>query len=55
MRLFTSGHKWHLFKYFEALNIDFSVVILCIFEDTCTVLELPFHVELNGFCPNSVY
>ena len=37
------------------LNDSFSVVSLYIFEETWILLELLFHTELNGLCPNSVY
>ena len=50
--LFTSGQKWQLFKHFKPRDGSFSVVTLYISEET---LESPFHAELNGHCPNSVY
>ena len=50
-----SGEKWRLFEHFKPLNNSFSVVNLYIFEETYILLELPFHMELNGLCPNSVY
>ena len=37
---------------FKPLNDSFSVISL---EEIYILLELPFHTELNGFCPNSVY
>ena len=50
-----SGQKWQLFEHFKPLNDSFSVVRLYIFEETCILLESPFHTELNDLCPNSVY
>ena len=50
-----SGQKRQLFECFKPLNNSFSVVSLYIFEETYILLESPFHTELNGFCPNSVY
>ena len=52
---FTSGQKWPLFKHFKPLNNPFSVINLYIFEETCIVLESPFHSELNGFYFNFVH
>ena len=31
------------------------ILPLDIFEEIYTLLELPFHAELNGLCSNSVY
>ena len=50
-----SGQKRELFEHFKTLNDSFSVVGLYILEETYILIELPFHVELNGRCPNSVY
>ena len=50
-----SGQKRQLFECFKPLNNSFSVVSLYIFKETYILLESPFHTELNGFCPNSVY
>ena len=50
-----STQKQQLLKRFKPLSDSFSVVSLYIFELTYLLLELPFHVELNGLCPNSVY
>ena len=33
----------------------FTTIIPYIFEETCILLELPFHAELNGLYLNSVY
>ena len=54
-RLFTSVQKQQLFKHFKTTNDSFSVVSHCILDETCILLESPFHVELNGLCPNPVY
>ena len=54
-RLFTSGQKRLLVKRFKSLIGSFSVSSLLIFEETYILLESPFHAELNGVCPNSVY
>ena len=50
-----SVKKQQLFKHFKTINGSFSVVSICIFEETCILLELPFHADLNGLCPNAVY
>ena len=47
--------KRQLFERFKPLNDFFSVVKLFIFEETYILLESPFHTELNGLCPISVY
>ena len=44
-----------IFEHFKPLNDSFSVASLHIFEETYILLESPFHTELNGLCPNSVY
>ena len=41
-----SGQKQQLFKCFKP-NGSFSVVNLHIFEETCMLLESPFHASLN--------
>ena len=46
--------KTTIFEHFKPLNDSFSVVSLYIFEETCILLESPFHAELNGLCPNSI-
>ena len=48
-----SGQKWQLSERFKPLNDSCSVVNLYIFEDNYILLEMPFHTELNGLCPNS--
>ena len=53
--LFTSVQKRQLFQRFKTINGSFSVVSHCIFEETCILLESPFHAEWNGLCPSSVY
>ena len=50
-----SGQKRQLFEHFKPLNDSFSVVNLYRFKETYILLELPFHVELNGLCHNSIY
>ena len=56
-RLCTSVQKWQLFQLFKTINGSFSVVshMHCIFEETCILLEAPFHAEWNGLCPSSIY
>ena len=49
-----SSQKWQIFEPFKPLNNLFSVVSLYIFKETY-LLESPFHAELNGLCPKSVY
>ena len=44
-RLFTSVQKWQLFQRFKTIDGSFSVVSHCIFEETCILLESPFHSE----------
>ena len=41
-------------NYWSVLShlMTLSVVSLCIFEETCILLESPFHAELNGLCSN---
>ena len=52
--LFASDQKCQLFKRFKQIDKSFSVVSFYSFEETCILMELPFHAELNGFCPNSI-
>ena len=52
---FASGQKRQLFERFKPLNHYFSVASLYIFDKTYILLESPFHTELNGVCPNSIY
>ena len=40
---------------FKPFHGSFSVVSLCIYEETCISLDSPIHAEQNGLCPNSVY
>ena len=40
-----SVQKWQLFQHFKTINGSFSVVSNCIFEETCILLESPFHAE----------
>ena len=49
------GQKLQLFEHFKPLNDSFSVVSFYIFNETYILLESPFHTELNGLFPNSVY
>ena len=51
-----SAQKRQLFKYSKILIGFFSVVTGSIynFEETCILLELPFHAKMNGLCPSSV-
>ena len=53
--LFTSIQKRQLFQCFRTINGSFSVISNCIFEETCILLELPFHAEWNGLCPCSLH
>ena len=50
-----SGQKWQLLMSFKPLIGFFLVVRLYSSEETYIRLELPFHAELNGIRPNSVY
>ena len=51
--LSTSGQKRNL--YLKPFNGYFPVVGLYACEETCILLKSPFHAELNGQYPNSVY
>ena len=42
-------------KHLKTINGPVSVVSHCIYEETCILLALAFHAELNGLCPNSVH
>ena len=44
--LFMSCRKQHLLKHYKPVYDSFSVD-----KDTCTLLESPFHTEMNGFVP----
>ena len=50
-----SNQKRLLFDCLKPLKDSFYVGIFYIIEETYILLELPFHTELNGLCPNSVY
>ena len=39
----------------RTINGSFSVVSHYILVEICMLLESPFHAELNGLCPSSVY
>ena len=47
--LFMSCRKQHLLKHYKPVYDSFSVD-----KDTCTLLESPFHAEMNGFCSYSI-
>ena len=40
-----SVQKRQLFQRYKTINGSFSVVSHCIFEETCILLESPFHAE----------
>ena len=42
--------------YFSILSQFMAIFLsLYIIDETYTLLESPFHAELNGLCPNSIY
>ena len=43
--LFASVQKRPLFQCFMTINRSFSLISHCIFEETCILLESPFHAE----------